>query len=134
MAQSGKEIRVTTYDIADLRNRNRLNIERKGPEMNTNNIVPLVTVAAELGADIDELAARLGDAVVVDPLTELRSITAEQCRLAITAHRATLAAERERRQRRLAEQRARPRTPVRKGIPATPNSTALADMIGADRR
>ena len=63
---------------------------------NSNNSVPLVVLALEVGISADELAARLGDDVVVGDVTGLRSVGGERSRGHLAAVRAAQRAERER--------------------------------------
>lgn len=95
-------------------------------------LVPIGLLIAE-GFNLDTVGRRFADQLVIDD-AGLRCLPAPMVRAMIDERDQHEAAERERLRRELAEQRARARTAVRKGIPANPGSTALADMIGADRR
>ncbi len=67
--------------------------------------IPLVTVAAELGIDVDQLAARCDGAILTDPDTGLRTITAATCKTLIderAAQQAAQAAQAEQHRARLA--------------------------------
>jgi hypothetical protein len=81
---------------------------------NTNAVVPLTLVAAEVGMTADELASRFGDAVTEDD-AGLRGVTTETA-----VHRARRAAQRAERERRAAERveaRRRP-NPIRERVRA----------------
>lgn len=102
----------------------------------TDNLIPLAILAAEHGLTINQLAARLGENVLVDDATGLRYCTPETAR---QLHEQRLA-RREREQRRAAERKAqlaelnrRYRAELRGGVPTTPGSTPYADMVGVDR-
>ena len=103
-----------------------------------NHLVPLVTVAAEIGISADEVAQRLGDSVTVDA-AGLRAVAAERARVFLADHRAAQQAQRERAERQQAEfaakhdaelrrrlQRIRALPPAQDGVPA------LALMLARD--
>ena len=77
--------------------------------MNDTGLIPVAIVAGEVGADTDELAARLGNAVTLDAIG-VRCIPADTAVDLITDHRAALQAERDRKaaQREAARQRPHP--------------------------
>ena len=77
----------------------------------------MVTVAAEIGATADELAARLADDVVVDDVTGLRVVPTQRARVYLAALRAAQQAQADRRAAALAEARRRP-NPTRERVKA----------------
>ena len=100
-----------------------------------NDMIPIALIALELGTTADELTRRLGDDVQVDDVG-FRCITKDSARRLFEARDAALAEQRrqhEEWQRRYNEQATRIRATIGKGIPATPGSSALADMIGYER-
>ena len=58
-------------------------------------LVPLVLLAAELGAHAEDLVVQLGDAVLVDHVG-LRSVPVDVAKEVLAAHRAAVEAERQR--------------------------------------
>jgi hypothetical protein len=107
---------------------------------NSNDVAALTLVAAEVGATADELASRFGDAVMIDD-AGIRCIPTEIACELITAHRAAVQAERERRLREQAERAARPfalRERVRAIAAAEatwdgdPNTPALVKALSRD--
>jgi hypothetical protein len=101
-------------------------------------LISLAELAVELtGGDINKLAGRIGtDAVLFDDIGR-RAVTKSTARRLFT-ERAQAEAEQARRQaqwqKEYAELHARVRAQRRRGIPAAPNSCALADMMAVDRR
>jgi hypothetical protein len=95
-------------------------------------------LAVELtGGDIKKLARRIGsDAVVLDDIG--RRVVTKSTARRLFAERAQREADQARRdaqwRKEYAELSARIRAERRGGIPAQPNSTALADMMAVDQR
>lgn len=110
------------------RNKLRLNTTRrnvtrmeatKGEPMNPQpnpQLVPLTLVAAEIGGDANALAAKIGDAIVLDGIG-LRCLTADRARTVIADHRAAVQAQRDQRRAEVAEARRRP-DPLRERVRA----------------
>ncbi len=105
----------------------------------SDNKIPLALIAAELNVGVAKLVGKLDGQIGFDPATGLRVVSAATCRRLIDEKAAADAAKAELAARRRAEHQARraeldTRNPLRGGIPASPNSTAYADMIAADQR
>ena len=108
--------------------------------MNDTALIPVAIVAGEVGADTDELAARLGNAVTLDAIG-VRCIPADTAVDLITDHRAALQAERDRKAAQREAARQRPH-PVRERIRALqrqqeewqgdPDTPALARALAGD--
>lgn len=94
---------------------------KKTPSIQENeemtNLVPLVTIAAELGTTADRLASRFGDGAVIEDDCGIRCITRERARELIAAHRAAVQAAREKAAARRAELAAQP-NPLRDRVRA----------------
>jgi hypothetical protein len=110
-----------------------------------NTLVPLVTVAAELGVDVATLVKQFGDAVVADD-AGLRCIEAERSRVYLAAANAAQQADEARMREQAAECAARidaVNGPIFAKVAAIqqqqeaqqvePGTPALAVMLGADR-
>jgi hypothetical protein len=84
-----------TYDITVTSQiRNRIDHTKGTTMTDPNTLIPLATVAAEIGSDADVLAARLGDAVTPDDIG-IRCIPADIARDQIARHRAAVQADRD---------------------------------------
>ena len=98
-----------------------------------NDLIPLATLS-ELGS-VDQLTCQLGDDVQIDDIGR-RCCTRERARRLFTERTAALAEQARRHeewQQRYAEQSARIRATIGKGIPAV-SGDAYVDMIGAYER
>lgn len=84
--------------------------------LNDLDLIPIATIALEIGTTVDELA-RLADDVTIDAVSGLRSVTAEQSRRLLTAHRDAVRADADR-ARAQREAAARQPNPLRARIRA----------------